>query len=135
MSHYLRGSGHPIHPALEGVISPERYHAEEGDAALRATLLLQTMTASPLQPVGESWKLMFAFAHAHQDASLGARPEVIQMPSPIVFQSCFKRALVTMDAPLHNLLLEPEPSTLDGSTLFHAWMHASLLLQDDFNMA
>ncbi|KAH9857659.1 hypothetical protein C2E23DRAFT_881239 [Lenzites betulinus] len=81
MSHYLRGSGHPIHPALEGVISPERYHAEEGDAALRATLLLQTMTASPLQPVGESWKLMFAFAHAHQDASLGARPEVIQMYS------------------------------------------------------
>lgn len=54
---YVRGTGHPDHPELNGIVTPELAASERSDTTLRASLLLSTMSSSSLMPLGSHWKL------------------------------------------------------------------------------
>ncbi|KAI0668383.1 hypothetical protein C8Q78DRAFT_1046861 [Trametes maxima] len=136
LERYLHGLGHPVHPVLDGII-PEAARDSCNYAGYRATLLLTAMSGSPLMPVGSTWSLDFSFIHSSGESEvLGSNETAHQnVPTPIRFRACFKEALVTVDAPLQNLLHESTSNAeaTVSDTLFDAWLHSALLMSDDFN--
>ena len=54
---YLRGVGHPDHPAVRAVIGQARFDHEQHDHLLRARLFLGMMTGKEVPPDRPDWSL------------------------------------------------------------------------------
>ncbi|KAI0683562.1 hypothetical protein C8Q76DRAFT_804192 [Earliella scabrosa] len=125
---YLRGTGHPDHPDVIAVVGVEEYSRSLGDPVLRSRLFLHTVSGSDLVPLDPNWKLRIKFRHRRGRREPDTSNKHAPLPRALEVHSCFYDCVVTVDAGLRNLLLEPPPYAA-----FEAWIHGAFLSPELYN--
>ncbi|KAG1719425.1 hypothetical protein EDD22DRAFT_963250 [Suillus occidentalis] len=131
---YLRGVGHPKHPAVKEYVSQEQLCADEESTTsimLRCKQFMLQISGSCILPANPKQNFCVHFTkglpqkYAHSKP-LGAGADWEPATYPMHFQTCSYRVNIPLTKAIVSSLADPIPDDDDTVTDFDLWIHFSL---------